>query len=419
MLRTGDAATLEKVGKTFDFATGPGQTPSGLFYGRHGTEGYNGDLFGRQGTWHLTRKSADALYFLVKQLAVWRERVGEPKQAWMDGVTRCANAFVTLWRRHCQFGHFVDHDTLDMRVAHSGSAGVAPAGLALLARDLDRPGYLDVAKAAVRDQDERYVRHGYTTGGPGEACQCPDSESNFAQLESAVVLHEVTGEPELLEVARRAADLAASWCLSYDYDFPKTSEFGRYNLPSVGGVFANAQNKHGAPGICTFSGDSLLKLYRATGERGYLELLADIARCMPWCVSRPGRQIKANNGELHPVGWINERLNTSDWDHNVGGIFFGDCWCEAAFMLSATEVPSVYIDLARQTLVSLDHLAIEAVRWDATGVRFTLSNPTGFNASAAVLTDCAATLAEPLGHSPLCGVIRVEVAAGGSIDLRF
>ncbi|MEM1211582.1 MAG: hypothetical protein AAGI68_04720 [Planctomycetota bacterium] len=417
LLRTGDAATLDKVAKTFDFAAGPGQTSSGLFYGRHGTAGYNGDRFGQQGTWHLTRKSADALYFLTKQLAVWRERVGEPKQSWIDAVTRCAEAFVTLWKRHGQFGHFVDHDSLDMLVAHSGSAAVAPAGLALLSQELDRPEYLEIAKAAVRYQDERYVQHGYTTGGPGEACQCPDSESNFAQLESAVVLYEVTGEPEWIDLAKRAADLAASWCLSYDYDFPDWSEFGKYQIPSVGGVFANAQNKHGAPGICTFSGDSLLKLYRATGQFDYLDLLADIARCMPWCVSRPGRQIKANNGELHPVGWINERLNTSDWDHNVGGIFFGDCWCEAALMLSATEVPSVYIDHTRQTVVSLDHLEVQAARWEDGRVSFTLSNPTGFGATATVLADRQASLTEPLGHSPLRTARRVHVPAGGSVNL--
>ena len=48
-------------------------------------------------------------------------------------------------------------------------------------------------------------------------------------------------------------------------------------MKSVGSVFANIQNKHSAPGICTLSGDSLYKLWRWTQDALYLELLKDIA----------------------------------------------------------------------------------------------------------------------------------------------
>ena len=47
-------------------------------------------------------------------------------------------------------------------------------------------------------------------------------------------------------------------------------------MKTVGCVFANLQNKHAAPGICTLSGMALWKLYRWTGNDAYLELLRDI-----------------------------------------------------------------------------------------------------------------------------------------------
>lgn len=43
---------------------------------------------------------------------------------------------------------------------------------------------------------------------------------------------------------------------------------------STGAVWANVQNKQGGPAICTWSGDSLLKYFRATDDRRALNLLA-------------------------------------------------------------------------------------------------------------------------------------------------
>ena len=113
------------------------------------------------------------------------------------------------------------------------------------------------------------LRRGLPPGGPGEICQCPDSESAFGLLESMITLYEETGQGEFLGMAVHTANLCLTWCVSYGFRFPSVSTFGRLGMNSLGAVYASVQNKHGAPGICTLSGVSLLKLYRGHGESDF------------------------------------------------------------------------------------------------------------------------------------------------------
>jgi zinc transporter ZupT len=68
---------------------------------------------------------------------------------------------------------------------------------------------------------------------------------------AAVGVLEHTGNEKWLRYARENAHYCASWVVSYNYRFPEKSEFGRHDMKTVGSVFANIQNKHSAPGICT------------------------------------------------------------------------------------------------------------------------------------------------------------------------
>ena len=101
-------------------------------------------------------------------------------------------------------------------------------------------------------------------------------------------------------MSRNAANLAATWITSYDYELPKSTELGRLGTKLAGIVWASTQNKHGAPGICTSSGDPLFKIYRATGNRLYADLLRDI--------------MHAHAESVRPGGYTNERLTYCDAD---------------------------------------------------------------------------------------------------------
>src|SRR5262249_24736306 len=147
-----------------------------------------------------------------------------------------------------------------------------------------------------------FVQKGFSTGGPGEILQCPDSESAFGLLESFVVLYEVTGDSQWLARARDMAHQCMTWCQSYDFQFQAQNMFGKLGYRTAGSVWANVQNKHDAPGICTLSGDSLFKLYRYTGDRRYLELIQEMAHNLPTYTSRADKPIETWDGRVLPPG---------------------------------------------------------------------------------------------------------------------
>jgi hypothetical protein len=419
MLASDGPLRLGRAWRNLDFIFSQGISPSGFFKGTLAQGVWRDDGFGKTSAgsrrWHLLRKSADGLYFLLRHfdfLIAVQPEIEIPK-FWEIGVRGCADAFVRLWKKYGQLGQFVDENTGDIIVGRSASAAITPAGLALAARYFEHPEYLRVAEAMARYLRDNYLTRGYTNGGPGEILQSPDSESCFGLLEGAVALHEATGASEWLDMAGAAADLCATWVVSYNYRFPRASTFGSMDMPTVGTVLANAQNKHAAPGICTLSGESLLKLYRATGRLRYLELLRDIARALPFFVSRADRPITAPGGNL-PPGWINERVNISDWLEPVGEIFYGSCWPEVSLLLTHLQVPGIYVRPDIGLLMVLDH--VEA-QWPAKGNRdqLVVINPTDFPAEVKVMCDkCPASrVVNPADW------LRVSVAAHQSVTIQL
>ncbi|MBP3704130.1 MAG: hypothetical protein J6I98_01225 [Clostridia bacterium] len=357
LMMLGSELETERQIKTLEFLFST-QCESGFFHGVVDIEGNPfGDGFKTEGaeSWHLLRKSADMLYFLFKNFRLMQARNSDIPAHFLAGTKKLADTFVTLWRRYGQFGQFADVHTGELTVGGSASASMAPAGLAEASRFFHEPEYLRVAEESAEYFRENYLSRGYTTGGPGEILQNVDSESAFGLLESYVVLYDVTRNEKWLRYAREAAHYCASWVVSYNYRFPESSEFARLNMRSVGCVFANLQNKHAAPGICTLSGDSLYKLWKWTGDALYLELLKDIAFTIGQYMSTDERPIydwdldpalhvtndpAALDAHRLPAGFINERVNLSDWEDaiHIGGVFNGSCWSETSNLLTLAEV---------------------------------------------------------------------------------
>lgn len=391
----GNAEMRERALRNFDFVFPRSQAPSGYFYGCGDGERFYSDHFHRSSEpLHLVRKSADGLFYMLGILETL-DRRGEAKRIksdWLAGLRRCADAFVKTWESEGQFGHFVDHNTGNILIANSVSGGIAPAALLKAAdRFSDRAqAYRRVAEAAARHFVTDYLQKGYTTGGPGDAAQCADSESAAGLLESLVGLAERNPDGDWWAAARLAALHLASWTVSYDYEFPETSTFGKLGMLANGTVLANAQNKHSAPGICTHSGRSLFRLFRRLGESWMMDLLRDIAHTLPQYLSRADRPILCRipynrpegAGELYlKPGWMCERVNLTRWGHNelIGEVFYYSCWSEVSLLLTIAELPGVYAQPDTRRVWSLDHVD---ARWESAGLL--LTNPTPFPAEVRV-----------------------------------
>jgi len=349
LMKLGGALEKERAAKTLEHLF-KNQSPSGLFYGH---KNKHNDGYGVPGTenWVLVRKSADCLYFLFKHYAL----MDDIPPHFITGTKKLADCFVRIWKQYRQFGQFVDCETGEIAVGGSTNGAIVPAGLMSAFRFFGDEKYLTVARESAEMMYSRDARNGYTTGGPCEILQCPDSESAFALLESLVVLYEETKHEQWLNYAEYMAHLCSSWVVSYNYTFPHGSEFHRLDMKTVGSIFANVQNKHSAPGICTLSGDSLLKLYQWTKNARYKELHDDISLTISQYMSTDERPIYSwdvpkdasllnddtlvADREKLPQGFMCERVNMSDWESYrcIGGVFNGSCWCETSNLLTLAD----------------------------------------------------------------------------------
>ena len=338
LLKHGSAQSKERAIRTIDFMTS-NTSAMGFFYSTIINGEIVGDGCGRphmQGS-TLTRKNGDALYFLFKHFEVM-----PPKDTWIAAAKACADAFVKLYGRYRDFGQFVNTQTGEMIFGGTTSGASVISALVMAWRYFQDDQYLSVAKQAGEKYYRNFVFQGLTYGGPGEAMSAPDSETAYAMVESMVLLYEHTKESKWLQYAKDSLHLLSSWVMPYSYAFPAECEFGRLKINTVGSVFANVQNKHSAPGLCTASGDAIYKLYRYTGNQEYLQLLRDIVFFMPQCISTQERPIFSWDPEPKKLmpGWICERVNTSDWEGEeyVGGVFDVSCWCETSVLLTFMEL---------------------------------------------------------------------------------
>lgn len=388
--------TRLRVEREIQFLTTEAVAESGYFRGMLSQGAWVDDSFGKSkdGHWHLLRKSADLLFYLAQQ-TTWFEANGRTHLGTdlRRTIRGCAEALARLWNAENQLGQFVDERSGDLIVGGSESAAIASAALVRAASLLDEDRWLAIAVEIGESYWMAYLRQGCTTGGPGEILQAPDSESAFGLLQSLVCLAEATADDLWWSRASALADHCSTWCVSYHFNFPQASTFASLGIETTGTVIASVQNKHSSPGICTASGDSLLRLFRATGQERHLELLRQIVRSLPQFLSRADRPIMASRVGPQPAGWICERVNLSDWLEPVGEIFYGTCWCEVSLLLTAVEIPSIYFQPDTGRLVTFDHISTNLVRNDGKNWTLEIRNSTPFPARVRILAETSADAA--------------------------
>ncbi|HZL19913.1 MAG TPA: hypothetical protein VFG23_19415, partial [Polyangia bacterium] len=442
LLGAGDARSQARALRTIAFALDGGQSPAGLFHGvSDGTtwfdDGFTAPLppppaatapapAYNHPRWHLIRRSADTLAFLLKQLALLdRRRSGAPAAeagpavdpGWSKAARLGADALTRLWDRHHQLGQFVDVESGELIVGGSTSAGLAPAALALAADYFKEPRYLQTARAVAEHYFDRYVQIGLTCGGPGDALQCPDSESAAALLESFVTLFEVTRERIWVDRARAAGHLLASWVISYDAGATR----GRPGaLRTSGAVLTDAQSRTGLPGYVLASGDALLRLYRATGEVAWLDLLRDTIHNLGQYLARPEAPADAPTRPSSPApNPPHPRVDTGAWLDADGGVVPVDGLYDAIGLLAYTEVPGVYAQPSTGFVYAFDH--VEARLEDRLTDRLivALHNPTPVEATVRLFSEPAADTSEPLPAGAILAAPSAVVPPGATIEVAM
>lgn len=405
MLALGDANHLNRVTKTFDFAIPRGQGSSGYFYG---ALNYDGKPFGREGYDEfpeivLTRKNADVLFWMIKQFELLKAqgRSGAIKPEWKYNIKRLSEAFVSTWNKYGQWGRMLNNRTGEVAEYNTNSGVMAIGGLALAAEYFKEPEYLKIAKKAANFYYQRdFENKGMTTGGCADILQNADSETAVGFMTALMTLYEVTGDLEWLEKSRNLANLVATWTTSYDYELPQVTELGQLGAKLAGVYWASTQNKHGAPGICTSSGDTLFKIYRATGNILYADLLNDIVR--------------AYGESIRPGGFTNERLTYCDAEPfsvgDRGNHITG--WNELNGFLMALEIPGIYLTTDAKQFYVFDSIEAEIIDKNIYGITLKITNTTQFDAKVSVLAESKDQSQDPLGQISFVNWPQVPIGSG-------
>ena len=418
ILLQGDETGRKRAMRNLDVIFAKTQAPSGLYYAYGNGKEFKSFGFGEafKNNETFIRSQGDFLYMAQKQFSLLQELQKNVPATWLGSLRKQADAFYRLWNKYRQVGQFVDVETGEICIGGSTAGAIVPAGLALASQTFGDKKYLHAAEGLAEKFYTDYVLKGYTTGGPGEILSTPDSESAFGLFESYVTLYEVTGKKKWLEYAKNLLPICASWVVSYDFRFPEHSIMHQIGAHSTGSVWASVANKHSAPAICTWSGESLLKYYRATGDKYAIELLKDISHGVPQYVSHKDRKV----GNMEPGGAC-ERVNLSDWEgkNGVGGNLFASCaWVEVATMLTVTQLPGIYIQKDKGIIEVFDHLNARILKRDSNRIELQISNPTRYDAEVKIYVETSGEARKKLySLSNKTNIRNVRVKGNDSVTI--
>lgn len=406
MLALGDEMHRNRVKETFDFGLTLGQGQSGYFYG---ALNYDGKVFGREGYDEmpeivLTRKNADILFWMVKQFMLLKAQghADEIKPDWERRVKLLADAFVATWKKNGQWGNFLNNKTGEIAVYNTSSGVMAIGGLALASQYYNEPSYLKIAQEAANYYYADFLKWGMTTGACADIMQNSDSETAAGLMTSLMTMYELTNDKHWLEKSRDLANLCATWTVSFDYQLPSNTPLAKLGAKLTGAVWASTQNKHGAPGFCTSSGDPLFKIYRATGDERYASLMYDI--------------VHAHAEGIQPNGQITERLTYCDADSRGSRGDGGKTgWNETNGALMAIELPGIYLRTDIDRIFVFDHVKVSVVKRDKSGVTIQITNPTNYDASVSILAENKEKASKPLGYTSFPSWRKVSVKPGETV----
>ena len=307
---------------------------------------------------------------------------------------------------------WLNQETGELIVGNSSSGGILPAALCEAFLFTENSNYIQTANEIAEYFYQDYVTKGISYGGPGDALQSFDSESSYGLLESFMRLYEITVDKKWLKYSEEMAKQFSTWVVKYNYEFPVNSEMGKLNLKTSGTVYANTQNKHTSAGICTNSGISLLKLYRATQNPEYLNMLCDIAHSIPQYLSFKGHEIPG-----YKDGWISERINMTDWQSSIpiGGLMVASNWNETAMLLTVVELPGIYVNKDTRDVFVLDHVNAYLKQ---NGL-LEITNTTDFDAEVKVFTETKELMDKILVQNAFLFFKKVKVPAGKTIQFEI
>jgi len=278
------------------------RSPSGTFWAQWSLERGWGTGWSPAGTIQANTIGQATLFFLR---ALAAEEAGGIRHAeWEMAVRSNLDAICARQRDDGNLGAY--HDAESGEVTEWNGAG-ALIWIAALLEGHARFGDDRYRSAAVRAGAyyRRFVDDELIYGAPEDVHLAPTSEDGYNALISFMALHRSSGDPEWLELARRAADWTLTWRYSYDVTFDSHTILGEYGFATTGTDQASPANQH-LHHFGLICGPELVELSRLTGDDHYRVRAAEALAAWRQFVAR-------RDGDFNAMrGMVSERFYQTD-----------------------------------------------------------------------------------------------------------
>lgn len=311
-------------------------SPGGTFWAEWTLERGWGTGWSPTGTIHANTIGQATLFYLRALAAEDEPGVRHP--GWEAAVRSNLDALCARQRDDGNLGTY--HDAVTGTVSEWDGAG----GLIWIAALLDgaarfgEPRYRAAAERA-GGHYRAYVDDELIYGAPEDVHLAPTSEDGYNAVIGFTALHRSTGDPEWLDVARRAADWTLTWRYSYDVRFEEHTILARYGLGTTGTDQASPANQH-LHHFGLLCGPELVELSRITGDDHYRARAAEALAAWRQFVAR-------RDGDFNAMrGMVSERFYQTDCFRAKGSLLpLSHAWTGGVLLfacLAALEDPDSY-----------------------------------------------------------------------------
>jgi hypothetical protein len=276
--------------------------PSGTFWSEWTLERGWGTGWSPSGTIHANTIGQATLFFLRALAGEGAQEANHP--TWEAAARSNLDAITARQRDDGNLGAYHDAETGAVTEWEGAAALVWIAALLAGADRYEEPRYRHAALRAGAYY-RRFVDDELIFGAPEDVHLAPTSEDGYNAVIAFTALHRATGDPEWLDVARRAADWMLTFRYSYDVEFAPETILGAYRFRTLGTDQASPANQHlhhfGL--LCV---PELVELSRATGDDHYRMRAAESVAAWRQFVAR-------RDGDFNAMrGMISERFYQTD-----------------------------------------------------------------------------------------------------------
>jgi hypothetical protein len=314
-----------------------GLAPCGIFWGEwRADRGWSQGWTPHKG-WIQARTISEATLFMIRAIRFEQER-GTDHCDWREAALSNLRYITSIQREDGTFGAYYFAETGEVK-EWAGAGGILwIAALLEGAALFNEPSFAQAAERAGAYY-WRFIEDEFIYGAPEDVHLTPTSEDGYNAVVAYVTLYEADPREEWLRLAARAADWTMTYRWTYNLAFPEHTMLRQFNFRSRGADHASPSNMH-LHNYGLFCLPEMLRLWRHTGDRYYLDRTRDNLACFLQFIAREDGDFNAYKG------MVTERYyNTNCFQPKGMMLTLSHAWSVGVILYAAQEALAYEADL--------------------------------------------------------------------------